>query len=74
MYINMYKNYLLYFGLAINHYYGNNGRDEKRVDLKSLIFDFDLFKALTEISFVTHLKSKIDTFVTTLLEGKKSGV
>ena len=56
----------------MNHYYGNNGRDERKVDTKSLIFDFEFFKALTDSTFVTHLKEKLNTFVTTLKEGKKT--
>jgi hypothetical protein len=64
----------LSFFSAINHCYGANGRDLKRVDLKSLLFDFELFQVLTEISFVNHLKSKFDTFVSTLVEEKKTGI
>ncbi len=53
------------------HFYGNNGRDERKLDIKSLIFDWDFFTAISKDDFTSHFQSKLDTFVTSLTEEKK---
>jgi hypothetical protein len=59
--------------IAIYHFYGNNGRDERKLDIKSLIFDWDFFTAISKDDFTSHFQSKLDTFVTSLTEEKKPG-
>jgi hypothetical protein len=61
----------LFLFLAIYHYYGMSGRDEKKIDTKGIICDLAILNALTDATFLLHFRTKIDNFVNTLNEGQK---
>jgi hypothetical protein len=53
--------------------YGKEGREVKKVDTKSLLLDFELFKSLTTDEFIDQLKKHIKIFHTILNEEYKQG-
>ena len=59
--------------LVISRHYGVNGADPKKIDTKSLIFDFDIFQQMTDPSFITNLKEKTDSFLKKLIEHRETG-
>jgi hypothetical protein len=56
------------------HYYGIDGRDSRKVDTKSLAFDYNLFEQMTQQSFVDNLQHKLNAFVEHLITTKVSGI
>jgi hypothetical protein len=59
------------FSLVISRHYGVNGADPKKIDTKSVIFDFDIFQQLTDPSFVTNLKEKTDSFLQKIIQHRQ---
>ena len=56
------------------HHYGHDGRDVKKVDTKSIVFDFDFIQQMTNPSFIESLQSKIDLFVQHLVTERNAGM
>lgn len=59
--------------LVINHQYGKEGREQKKIDTKSLLFDFTFFKQLAQPNFVQQFNEKLNTFVNQLNTSHESG-
>jgi hypothetical protein len=53
--------------------YGREGREVKKVDTKSLLLDFELFKNFTTDDFIDEFKKHIKIFHTLLNEEHKQG-
>lgn len=60
------------FVLVLQHQYGNNGRDTKKVDSKSIPLDFELFQQFANKEFIVQLTEYIDKFVDILNQAKKT--
>jgi hypothetical protein len=52
--------------------YGQDGRDEKKLDKKYMVFDFGFFQQLTHREFIDTLQNKISSFVQQLNETKQN--
>lgn len=63
----------MFFHLELSRLYGVNGGDPKRVDTKSIIFDFSILQHMQDPSFINNLKSKADDFLKELISLKESG-
>jgi len=55
-----------FFVSVLNHFYGREGRESKKIDAKSFPLDFEFFQHLTHPEFVTALQTNINQFTETL--------
>lgn len=58
---------------VLSHLYGRDGRDTKKADQKSLIFDFEFFTQLIEPTFIDALTASIASFITQINENQSPG-
>lgn len=47
----------------MNHTYGRDGREYKKIDTKSTIFDVEIFQELTHKNIVDQIKNSITMFI-----------
>jgi hypothetical protein len=47
----------------MSHHYGRDGRESKKIDTKSIILDFELFKKFSHADFISTLNNSIFQFV-----------
>lgn len=66
------KNKFFMFSV-LSHLYGRDGRDTKKADQKSLIFDFEFFTQLIEPTFIDALTASIASFITQINENQSPG-
>lgn len=70
----IYHHYLNFFILLVlTHRYGRDGRDSKKFEDKSLVFDFCFLQRIAEKSFINNYKSALNSFVNLLNENPKTG-
>lgn len=53
----------MFFCLVLYHLYGRDGRDSKKVDTKSIMFDMEMFQVLTRQDIIDDIRNNITTFV-----------
>lgn len=53
--------------------YGRDGRDSKKVDTKSILFDFEFFQHLSQKDFIFNLNAGIHQFTQLLNENRNKG-
>ena len=59
--------------LALTHRYGRDGRDSKKFEDKSLLFDFNFLQAIVNQQFVNDYMTALNSFVLLLNENTKPG-
>jgi len=57
----------------LTHRYGRDGRDSKKFEDKSLIFDFPFLKSISDKLFVADYMLSLNTFVLLLNEQTTTG-
>jgi hypothetical protein len=59
--------------LVLTHRYGRDGRDSKKFEDKSLVFDFCFLQRIAEKTFIQDYKLALNSFVVLLNEKPKTG-
>jgi hypothetical protein len=53
----------LFFFLALTHTYGHDGRNHKKFENNTLLFDFSFLQSIVDKSFVENYMSSLNSFV-----------
>jgi len=59
--------------LVLTHRYGRDGRDSKKFEDKSLLFDFTFLQSIVDKAFVHDYMQELNTFVNFLNNPPKTG-
>ena len=62
-----------FFFLVFTRLYGRDGRNRKKIENTSLIFDFSFLKSICHNLFVQHYFASLNSFVTQLNENQDTG-